>query len=691
MSEKVGKIEIVIKGGKPWGFNLQTKDENRSIVIVNEIIQGGKADQQGELKKGDHVIKINGIQCLSLADAVQLIESAFRTLTIVVWRTSNFLNKNKYKDYVNIVPQFDEVPYNSDSSYDNPSYSSVYENVQATFQNQKTRNRKFSPLQNTNNSSDKSIFTNSRKAYINSAKVQPEKIDLKNNIRTSNLCINKTFSNESERKASISHNLETKFYSKIPNEVQHCNNVQQIPALDHISDLTCNKSVNLCEVSSQHHVPSLPIQKNVFVANSDFSRHSSKNLLTASKFLMESNCCMYPNCHNKFVNCKIHSPPERDTANPVRQQSRNNTSDYENIEFFSHSNFIQNHDSLNSQQNGNAPELNSLSSCMTDNKILEAEKSVPFKFCDSPLSQSSPHSMIISEEPLSYHIPDSITSSYNNSVEKNRPLYQSQILNFDDSQKTNVLDVSPSLSSETVSSSNIFHNTAVNGLLNHASYESQENYVTGDTFYSFCSTSSTLNEDALTYVNNATFVKEKIYWERGKMFPCSQFVDASNNALCMISKEATVVKLISARQEQTYTDEDEELKEIEKNRNSNTMFFEPVNESPPLPSPPLETEAEILPSNEPLPSPPSFVSEPDIYQKEENGNEFVEAIYANLEMLKIQCSVVNSSSQTNSMPKKNSVEYCKKSCDNAADFSFYEENISPSTTSRFKASRYIFY
>ncbi|KAF8786505.1 Protein Shroom3 like protein [Argiope bruennichi] len=147
--------------------------------------------------------------------------------------------------------------------------------------------------------------------------------------------------------------------------------------------------------------------------------------------------------------------------------------------------------------------------------------------------------------------------------------------------------------------------------------------------------------------------------------------------MCMISKEAAVVKLVSSRPQQIYVDEDDELKEIDANRNRIAASFSPINASPPLPSPPPENDTEILPYHEPLPSPPLFVSE----QKQNNGSERVETIYANLEMLKIQYSVVSSTSQTNTSNEKHSVKYSSSVEDIASNIS--SEETSHSVQSEF--------
>ncbi|KAF8786504.1 Synaptopodin 2-like protein like [Argiope bruennichi] len=316
MSQKVGKIEIVIKGGQPWGFRLQAKAENRSVVIVDEIVRGGRADQQGELKVGDHVIKINGIQCLSLADALQLIDSAFRTLTIVVWRTNNFLSKDKPKDYFDAVHQFDQMPNNAPyESQSTPQSTSIYENINFTFQEGKQRSRKFSPIEKFCHVNNKDILTtNSQHLPSNTSKVTPK---------------------------------ETRQYSNV----------------HYFNNSTYGKIFNISESPDTTPVPSIPIQgNNMPTANHNLGQYPINNTPTNNtKVSTEYDCCRYPNCHNKYFNCKIHSPPERDVTYPARQSFKN---DYENIDFISQPNFTykdqNNCDNLNYEQNIEEPILNSV-------------------------------------------------------------------------------------------------------------------------------------------------------------------------------------------------------------------------------------------------------------------------------------------------------------------------------------------
>ncbi|XP_069130177.1 PDZ and LIM domain protein 3-like [Argopecten irradians] len=82
----VEPFEVVLKGGSPWGFTLKGGVEVRSPIQISEIKPDGKADVSDTLKLGDYVLGVNDVKCVSLTEAVQLIQSAFRTLTLLVWR-----------------------------------------------------------------------------------------------------------------------------------------------------------------------------------------------------------------------------------------------------------------------------------------------------------------------------------------------------------------------------------------------------------------------------------------------------------------------------------------------------------------------------------------------------------------------------------------------------------------------------
>ncbi|GFR27589.1 protein Shroom2 [Trichonephila clavata] len=659
MTEKVGKIEIVIKGGQPWGFHLEAKAENRSVVIVDEIEQGGRADKQGQLKVGDHIIKINDIQCLSLADALQLIDSAFRTLTIVVWRTNNVCLKDPTNQPLN------QMSYNSSSvTYNNSPTLALYENLKDfTFQDEKLRcDRKYLPQGKKCVLNDKSFMANSEQMYTNDFKVQSEiSTSYKKDLRTPNTCLGKTLMNELERKSRILYNNGRKNYSEALNEIHQYSRDQNTNS---VSKSKYGRT-NPYEISYQQHVPFLPISEDKMcdsVAN-NFDEHSTT--VQTKKALSQSDCCKYPKCYNKYINCTIHSPPEKDITYPFSQPFKDSMNDYENVKFVSNSTVTYGEqtccDKINTKQNIDTLVVNSISypgKEIFNSKISKYKnESLPLKPCDNYVVFQSPtiQSENKTETSLNCFIPE-ISDVQTEDKVQNSTSTLCHISNCFDSEKSN-MNKSQSLSYQTIRSSDIYQNTAMCGQLNHFSYNSQVTEASNDTLYSFCHKSSSLNRSTLTCMNKASYLEEK-----------DVFVDASNNSLCMISKEAAVVKLISPRYLEEYMDEDEELKEIDKNRNSDSISFYSPNVSPPLPPPPQETETEILPSDEPLPAPPCFASETDMYEKVEKGKELVETIYANLEMLQIQCSVVNSSSQTHTLQRKQSIS------STGADLSFVKKS-----------------
>ncbi|GFW46942.1 protein Shroom2 [Trichonephila clavipes] len=650
MTEKVGKIEIVIKGGQPWGFHLQAKAENRSVVIVDEIEQGGRADKQGQLKVGDHIIKINDIQCLSLADALQLIDSAFRTLTIVVWRTNNVCLKDPTNQPLN------QMSCNSNSvTYNNSSTLALHENLKDfTLQDEKLRcDKKYLPQEKNCVLNDKNFMINSEQMYKNDFKVQSERsTSYKKDLRTPNTCLEKTFMNELERKSRILYSGR-KNYSEVSDEIHQYSRDQNTGSVSKSKYVRTNPY----EISYQH-VPFLPISEDKIcdtIAN-NFDEYSAT--VQTKKVLPQSDCCTYPNCYNKYMNCKIHSPPEKDITYPFNQPFKDSMNDYENVKFVSNSTVAYGKqtccDKINTEQNIDTLVVNSVSSYpgkeIFNSKISKYKnESLPIKTCDNYIVFQSP-TIQSGNRTENCFVPE-ISDVQTEAKMQNSTSTLCHISNCFDNEKTN-MNKSQSLSCQTIRSSNIYQNTAMCGQLNHFSYNSQVTEASNDTLYSFCHKSSSLNRSTLTCINKASYLEEK-----------DVFVDASSNSLCMISKEAAVVKLISPRYHEEYMDEDDELKEIDKNRNFDSIFFSP-NVSPPLPPPPQETETEILPFDEPLPAPPCFASG----TKVEKGKELVETIYANLEMLKIQCSVVNSSSQTHTLQRKQSIS------STGADLSFVKKS-----------------
>ena len=56
------------------------------LVPTLQIEIDGKAYQGGQLQVDDCILSVNDVGCTSKVEAEQLIDSAFRTLTLQVWR-----------------------------------------------------------------------------------------------------------------------------------------------------------------------------------------------------------------------------------------------------------------------------------------------------------------------------------------------------------------------------------------------------------------------------------------------------------------------------------------------------------------------------------------------------------------------------------------------------------------------------
>ncbi|XP_064608843.1 uncharacterized protein LOC135473007 [Liolophura sinensis] len=80
--QTVHSMRVVLKGGGPWGFTLCGGADVRTPLRVAEIEPGGRAAVNGSLQVGDCITSVNDVQCGTITEAVQLIQSAFRTLTL---------------------------------------------------------------------------------------------------------------------------------------------------------------------------------------------------------------------------------------------------------------------------------------------------------------------------------------------------------------------------------------------------------------------------------------------------------------------------------------------------------------------------------------------------------------------------------------------------------------------------------
>ncbi|KAK7482911.1 hypothetical protein BaRGS_00025811, partial [Batillaria attramentaria] len=76
-------FEVILRGGKPWGFILAGGEGEDSPLHISQIDENSGAENSA-LLVGDIVLSVNGISCGSYQSAKQLVDSAFRTLTLKI-------------------------------------------------------------------------------------------------------------------------------------------------------------------------------------------------------------------------------------------------------------------------------------------------------------------------------------------------------------------------------------------------------------------------------------------------------------------------------------------------------------------------------------------------------------------------------------------------------------------------------
>lgn len=79
-------FDVVLSGGSPWGFTLQGGSEFRTKLCVLKVTPGGKADLSLAIAVGDEIIAINGIECASRAEAIELVRCSRQKLRIALRR-----------------------------------------------------------------------------------------------------------------------------------------------------------------------------------------------------------------------------------------------------------------------------------------------------------------------------------------------------------------------------------------------------------------------------------------------------------------------------------------------------------------------------------------------------------------------------------------------------------------------------
>lgn len=58
----------------------------RPWIVYFQVEVGGKAWESRRLQPGDFVLHVNDVRCPNLQVAHELIDSAFSTLTLLLWR-----------------------------------------------------------------------------------------------------------------------------------------------------------------------------------------------------------------------------------------------------------------------------------------------------------------------------------------------------------------------------------------------------------------------------------------------------------------------------------------------------------------------------------------------------------------------------------------------------------------------------
>jgi C-terminal processing protease CtpA/Prc len=76
---------ILQKGGSGLGFNIVGGEDGEGIFI-SFILAGGPADLSGELRRGDQILSVNGINLRNATheEAAQALKGTNQTVTIVV-------------------------------------------------------------------------------------------------------------------------------------------------------------------------------------------------------------------------------------------------------------------------------------------------------------------------------------------------------------------------------------------------------------------------------------------------------------------------------------------------------------------------------------------------------------------------------------------------------------------------------
>ncbi|XP_053170817.1 protein Shroom2-like [Scomber japonicus] len=87
-------VEVLLRGKAPWGFTLRGGTEHREPLVITKVEEGSVASAV-RLQAGDEMVSVNAVTLGgSRQEAICLVKSSHKTLTLVVRRKNRFKGKN---------------------------------------------------------------------------------------------------------------------------------------------------------------------------------------------------------------------------------------------------------------------------------------------------------------------------------------------------------------------------------------------------------------------------------------------------------------------------------------------------------------------------------------------------------------------------------------------------------------------
>ncbi|KAM4560373.1 protein Shroom2-like isoform 2-T2 [Odontesthes bonariensis] len=87
-------VEVLLRGKAPWGFTLRGGTEHREPLLITKVEEGSVAAAV-RLQAGDEMVSVNSVALSgSRQEAICLVKSSHRTLTLLVRRKNRFRGKN---------------------------------------------------------------------------------------------------------------------------------------------------------------------------------------------------------------------------------------------------------------------------------------------------------------------------------------------------------------------------------------------------------------------------------------------------------------------------------------------------------------------------------------------------------------------------------------------------------------------